>query len=332
MFSRIAVVPFALAMLVLAPRWSEAQGAPDKSSDAAKKALALVQQGAATKDMAQAIVLFKKAERLYPRASHNCNIGLAYARLGKWPRSFLYLERCRVRWNKSVDGERPSWIVRRLKEAAGELAAGDYALVAFTVEPNDAVLTVSAFEPDDLIEPGAVWLPFGKHTVTARKGTLPAKTVQVTIDSRARRTVAIELATAAPKPKQDPGPKVSTEPIAAPTPPPTAAEPKKRRRTIPWTITAVGAATLVAGGIAHFVALDKLDIANHTLEPDFPAANRTYRRWRVAAIGLYVAGAVGVGTGLLLLRRARKTERSNQLSVGGFVTGDGAYVSVGWSL
>lgn len=325
MFSRLAVVVVCLGSLSASPALAQQKSPKERAN-------ALVEQGskAAKTDLNKAIALFKEAEKVFPRAVHHCNLGLAFVRLKDWPRTYMYLDRCRRRWSKS-DGAAPPWIVTRLKQAAGELAAGEYAQVLLRITPSDARVTVSAFAADEPIEAGAVWLPFGEHTITAAKPGLPTRQQKVSITDRTRRTVTLDLAPATttnePKPAVA-SPPPTTQPAAAPR-----RDAPRASRTVPWVVTISGGVTLVAAGVSHLIAIDKLDTANNTtLENGFHDKNRTYRRWRGATIGLYAVGAVGVGAGLYLLRRASQKKSRGGPTVGGFAAPDRAYVSVGWSL
>jgi hypothetical protein len=98
----------------------------------------------------------------------------------------------------------------------------------------------------------------------------------------------------------------------------------------PVTVLAIGAAALVAGGVSHAVALQRRSTAADLPPgPEFDAADSSYRRWRRAAVGLYVAGAVTAGVGTLwFLSRRRQRARHPLLS--GSAGTDHAAVQAEW--
>jgi len=124
-------------------------------------------------------------------------------------------------------------------------------------------------------------------------------------------------------PRLESKPEAST-PAPAPRPAlPPAAEPRRtpprEARTgsgpLPWTALGVGVAGLLVGAVGGFVALDQ----KSSLESSCPGGkcppeahddHATYNRWRTVSTVGFVVGAVGVGTGVvLLLTSSSKPER-----------------------
>ena len=114
----------------------------------------------------QAILYFKSAEELAPRASHDCNIGLAYARWERYPEALYYLQRCKIRTKKEL----PTWVDERIANTRRVLAEGKFAEVDIAIGPMSlAEISFDVLAPDEVfVAPIKIWLPLGEVIVTLR--------------------------------------------------------------------------------------------------------------------------------------------------------------------
>jgi hypothetical protein len=137
----------------------------------------LVREGAAfgqQGDFRQAILYFKSAEELAPRATHDCNIGLAYARWERYPEALYYLQRCQVRAGEDL----PAWVDERVATTLTLLRHGKYADVDLAIGPMPkAEIVFDVLTSGEVFSaPIKIWLPLGKVVVTIRaSGFKPMK-------------------------------------------------------------------------------------------------------------------------------------------------------------
>jgi hypothetical protein len=108
-----------------------------------------------------AVHAFKAAEKLEHRAIHACLIALAHARREVWPEAALYLARCHEHPGEPL----PEWVPEAEQLIRQHLA--ELAPITVVVEPADATLTASSFEPDEDFAPGTIYLPRGTHVLVA---------------------------------------------------------------------------------------------------------------------------------------------------------------------
>jgi len=257
---------------------------------------------AQAKQLDAAIAEFKQALAIDQRAIYLCNIGMAYSELGRVHRAHWFLDQCLERWSETEDSPIEPRITQYLNQAVKRLSSSDYGRLRIKVEPAAATISIpTVFAPDEGVRPRRiVWLPVGRH--------------QMRITSAGFRPLALELEVVRGEQREI---EVALEPVTAPLSAPAAeidrpgaSEPPGL--TAPVTVLAIGGAALVAGGVSHAVALDRRSTAADLLPgPEFDAADSSYRRWRRAAIGLYVGGAVtaGLGTVWLLARRRQRARR-----------------------
>ena len=269
-------------------------------ADAKADADALVREGATLAGAGKlddAIARFKAAEALFPRALHQCNLGVAYAKLKRPDRAHRYFTTCRT---ASTAAEWKT-ISATAEAVEKELKQGGYAPLTLVIDPGDALVTASTLADDEAFTARDItrlWVPLGDVTIRATRDGLGPQTTSITVDKPTTVTLTLYPApTAVPS-------------VAQPEPPSTGsgqAQPVSSssfpRRTIAYATLGAGAALLATGVWAHLSALDRLDHAE-TLPPGpaFDDATDAYHSRRTLAYALYAVGAAtaGVGTYLFL--------------------------------
>jgi tetratricopeptide (TPR) repeat protein len=330
----------ALACLLATAALTRAQA---QAPTARQQADALVREGKAAADagrLLDAITAFHRAEALLPRAIHDCNIGLAYARLERWPQALLFLESCRAR---TTEGLR-DWVPPRIAEAERKLAAGSFAPIEVTATPAGARVTASSLD-ETFTAPRRVWLPFGETHLTASAAGYVDEKRTVAITSRAPQTIDLALhpppvaTVEPPATAARPAETTATRPVettaAPPATPPVrdaAAAPEAGRvatRPIAWSDVVIkvdaerarrnsflrAGITLLVGGVAqlivglglHLHAVLSIKPAAEQLPPGdaFNAQLDKFRGERDAAIASYVVGSAAAVTGVALLATVR---------------------------
>lgn len=259
----------------------------------------------------EAILRFKAAEARFPRALHDCNIGLAYARLGRLPQAHWFLSRCRHRATAPL----PDWVGPRLETTLSQLRAGPYAPVRIETSPQSAAVTISTFAPDETVTPPAdVWLPQAMEVVlTARAADDAARgEARVRLPSPAPTRVLVEVrpSSPAPPPASLPAPASLPTPASLPAPVPSPEAPFKAGPAPapaestpprwPWWVAAGGGLAVVGGGLALASAAALAEDARATTSTDRydDLRDRAELRWG-AGWALVGAGAVALGVGLV---------------------------------
>jgi hypothetical protein len=280
----------------------------------------------------EAIAAFKAADKLVPRATNWCLIGLAYTRRELWPQAEIAIERCHRL--ASSDDPLPSWLPALETQLASRLAAADVAAVDIAVEPagTPAELTVSSFAPDETFHARVIHLPFGHQVISATAPGYVRTDVAIDVVDRKPLQVVVKLIGAEhPEPLPPaPPPVVVTPPAAvvtAPTP-----EPAQPTRVAPWIVMGAGAGIAIAGAVVEATwfktAHDKLEYATSTTE--YGEWSDKFDTRRDVVIGCYALGAVAVAAGVVLeLTGHHRDERSVQVSASP-VPG-GSVVTIGWS-
>jgi hypothetical protein len=257
----------------------------------------------------EAAARFRAAEALYPRALHDCNLGLAFSQARRWALAHLHLDRCRARSTEAL----PPWVEARQAKATEALRAAGYAPIEITVEPRGALVRASGVGAEEpFTAPQTVWLPAGPQEIVASADGHVEERRQIVVGAGGATAVAIVL-----RPVERRLPPASA--VVAPTAAPVSAAVEVRARPA-WrrplwiagaTVGALGLA-LVAGGAGANVAANSTadDIVSRidamTLGTDEHAA--LYQRWtqrRDATIALYTVGAVAVAGGVALVVAAR---------------------------
>ena len=268
----------------------------------------LVREGAALGEEGrwdEAIARFKEAEELWPRALHDCNIGLAQARAGRPHLSLFHLERCERR----ETGALPAWVGTRQREALARLSRGAFAPVELRVVAAEggevvagAELTMSALGGETVLAPAKVWLPLGEHSIVARAPGRVETSRALTVTTRDRAIVEVALVlepvvvapvVVAPVPE----PVVVAPVVTAPVPPR-----DEGSNTAAGGAIGVGGAALAVGGILYGVAAQTGDDASE-LPPgdDFDDKLAAFELERGFSYGLLGLGAVAVAVGVGLV-------------------------------
>lgn len=232
----------------------------------------------------EAIDAFKAAERLEPRARHACLIGLAYLRRELWPQAEIFLEQCEAR--ATTADPVPEWMPAAKKQLAERLASVAVAPVTLEVTPAglDVQLSVSSFAPDERFTPRTIHLPPGTHVVIATAPDHDDAQVTVEVTDTSPQTVTIPL-----RPRST-------------TPPRRAIEEPPQRSKAPYAVMGAGAALTLTGAAVHLFLFKPArdDLANATSRDDYDQREEDFDRWRATTIGLYAAGALAIGAGLVL--------------------------------
>lgn len=256
----------------------------------------------------EAIAAFKKSNALAPRATNSCLIGLAYTRRELWPQAEIMIDRCKRDANAADPP--PEWLPALEKELEQRLATIGVSAVAISVIPANAQveLSVSSFAPDERFGPRTIHLPPGSHVITARAPGFPTVRETVEIKDAQPRQIAIDLREK-PKPIQMPA----------------------EHSIVPVALLGAGGALVAAGVVYHATALRTAanGLADAT---DATPDAALYTKWshkydvrREVVIGLYAAGAITAGIGLVLRLREKEPETLPQVSIvptdgGGMVT------------
>lgn len=302
----------AAAMIVLAQGAARADEADD-----------LVTQGdelARRAEYAQAIEKFKAADRLRPRASNACMIGLAYLRRQLWPQAEVFLARCRKR--ATASDPLPEWMEDAESQLAKGLAAAKVTELELHVSPPGvaATVTISSFAPDESFDPQNIHLPAGPHTLTIAAPGFVTITRQVTASGTGFERVDIELVRPAPPPPVKPPP-----PPVVTRPEPVA--PSSAHRWGNRLLIGAGGAT-VGAIVLHVLAYRErgiLDRAENGAE--YRDHETAFDVERAGAITLYAVAGLAAGFGLYL----RSKHEDAPTRIGVTVDGGGAMVTLGWS-
>jgi hypothetical protein len=241
-----------------------------------------------------AIAAFKQADAQRPRALHACMIGLAYTRRELWPQAELFFAKCRAR---ATAGDRePEWMPEAERQLASKLIAANVAPVAIAVDPANARITVSSFEPDETFSPGTIHLAPGRHVLEISAPGHEPQTRELVVVGAQPQAIAVRL----------------TPLIWRPS------------RGLVWTTLGLGVAFAAAGtafDIAEVQPLRK-ELGNSQLA--YAAHAAAFDRWRVVTVGAWAAGALALGTGTWLAIRRSTVVVSVELDRGG-----GA-IALGW--
>ena len=160
------------------------------SADAA----ALVRQGerlAKTKRYNDALLAFKSADKLFPKAEHDCWIGLAYARLQMATQANFYVSRCKQRAGEA----RPiPWYPKAKILAENMLKLGRYAPISFESLHGGAVIRPETFDEDEWLDlPVKLWMPIGSYAVDAKAPGFEKKQLSVEVTSTRSQKIRVSL-------------------------------------------------------------------------------------------------------------------------------------------
>jgi hypothetical protein len=277
------------------------QAHADEASDLA----AAGEKRAKAGDFAGAAERYLRAYRADDKPDYLCEVGLAYRKAqDELPRAHLYLGRC-LGYATALDPDRIASLRAALRAVERDLVAGDFIPIEIIATPSTAEITISAFEPQDMFTGmRVVWLPRGKHQITASAPGYVDHTVK--IEAREKTTVRI-------RPPRLDVEQLRSDPIVYDS---------------PSKIPAIAATVIaVAGGGFGIYAYGK---AQDAAEPvPFAATRDIYdaeakrvRRWNAGIIvGAGVAGFGAVVSGYLWYRALRSSTRVEVTA-----DGDGATV------
>lgn len=258
----------------------------------------------------QAIIAFKAADVQHPRAKHACLIGLAYTRRELWPQAEVFFGRCRARI--SADDPAPAWLPDAERTLAEKLATSNAAAVTIVVTPSTtlALVSVSAFAPDETFSPRTIHLAPGTYTITVTAPEHVPSTTTLVIDGTTHDVpVAIQL-----------------------TPASSGARPAPSRVSrIPTSLIAAGSAVVVLG-FAHHVVLTRPAhdaLRDASTNADYEANLDRFTSRRRVTLALYGLGVVTAAAGVVLRYTVfRRTESPVQITAA--PASGGAIVSIGW--
>ncbi len=251
----------------------------------------------------QAIAAFKQADARRPRAAHACMIGLAYMRRELWPQAELFFARCEKR---AAPGDQPpDWIDTAHHELATKLRAAHIPAITIDVSPPraGALLTVSSFAPDERFEAQTIHLAPGKHVIEVTAPGYHRASREILVESGEAQTVTFALAWDSSAQRRE------------------SSTSKTNRSLTPWIVGGVGG-VLLGGGIAYDLAA--LQPARNRLEKAetgiaYDAYADGFRTKRYITVGLIAAGALVLGTGIVL-----------GFTMSASVDRDGAAVALQW--
>jgi len=241
-----------------------------------------------TGDFRDAITLFIKADALFPRSIHDCNIAVAYLKLKSDHRAWFYFERCVQR----AKGSLPAWVAEERAKLIETFKAGGHGRLEIKTNPSDTRLTVSALGVDVHPEaPFVLWAPLGLVSVKAELEGYETITKTIQIEGGAPQILAFALpvkrsvtAHAAPEPKQKVTIIKQGQPIS---------KPENHWATI---ALGVGGAAIIGGGGIFFAALDDQDqAARARTTAQWSSAVESMQLWEAVTYGLW-----GTGAGLML--------------------------------
>ena len=160
----------------------------------ASDADALIRQGerlAQQKRYNDALVAFKSADLLHPRAEHDCWIGLAYARLKLATQANYFISKCQERAGK----RRPiPWYPKAKRLAEQMLSRDEYAPVTIEVLHGGGKVRPEMFEPDEwLASPVKLWLPVGRHQLESKAPGFGIKRTAIEVLDDSPKKVRIDL-------------------------------------------------------------------------------------------------------------------------------------------
>jgi hypothetical protein len=263
---------------------------------AARAQASAAEQLAASQKYEDAAVGFRAAYRLDPQPAYLCNVGVAYHRAKLLPQAMIYLSDC-LRLGRTLDPTIVGLARRVLADAQRTLGAVDFAPVTIDVKPEGTSIAISTFDPDEtFVGSHVVWLPFGKHTVSATAAGYEPALVAFEVKTRTERELRVELQRVAP---------VATSPVVV--------TPKAPRRLVTTTRSKIP--PIVATAMTLAVAGAALGIYGHASGIVDSAAAATIDRdeydrridrahtWQHASWALAgVAGAGAIVSGILWVR------------------------------
>jgi hypothetical protein len=248
---------------------------------------------------------FRAAHRLDPRPEYLCNVGVAYQRAKKWPKAQIYLGECLLR-GQALDGKFIGLVRTALGTVEDNLRGQDFSPIEVIV-PNGATITISGYDDDEVfVGSRVIWLPFGKHTVTATAEGYEPEAREIDVQTRNQRQVKFELKKVV----------VATE---SAKPPPIPASPPSKVPAIVATGVTVG---LGVGALVAFLKARSTmkDAESMTItRPEYDAIVDDAHGFQHLSWGLAAGAGVGVIVSGYLWYRATRTPRLEITPTGGGV-------------
>jgi tetratricopeptide (TPR) repeat protein len=276
-----------------------ADDAVDRALELARRGTALGQQGRETNDpskITEAIALFREAIALDPDWQYQCSLAIAYKDLERYNLAHFHFGRCIARMG-GASPERKEQLLAVHAALDQLLRERGFVPVDIVSEPRAAVIELAPpFEAGEKYPaPFQLWLEPGDYVLRATMAGYRDRVQPIAVSGPGVETAKIRLEPAVEPPAPDPvGAAARPPPVDRPAP----------SRTLPIVLVVTGAAAIAGGGAFHarFAAgRDDAEAAPTIEEYDRRAA--ALRRERIAAIGLYSAGAVLAGYGLYRLLR-----------------------------
>ena len=276
----------------------------------------------------EAIAQFHEAERLFPRAIHDCNIGLAYRLSERWPQAFLYLRSCLARATSAL----PRWVDREHRAVQARLTRGAFTPVAIHVQPRGALVRFPDLLDDaSFPAPVSAWLPRQSIRIEVEREGFQAQQrtlhpqgeasvrVDVSLEPLAASVEAVDADTAAEGESsaeelvtdttapEGPGSLLVVEtPPEEPVTLQVALDPANENPSlvVPWVVVSSGLLLAGVGGVFHGLASGRRDrMSQLPAGAEFDEEMGAFEVDRGLAIGLYAAGAIVTGVGAYLLGR-----------------------------
>jgi len=270
----------------------------DDTADLVAKGQDLAKQGA----WSQAIIAFKQADAVQPRAQHACFIGLAYLRRELWAQAELYFARCHAR--ATAGDPVPEWTAEAESQLATKLGEENVAAVTIDVTPADLVPTIAitGFLPDETLGRGTVHLAPGHYAISIDAPGYPRATRELDVKDKTPQVIRVALV----KPV-----------VTPPLPPPSRA---------PYYLIGGGLVAGIAGTVLDIAVLQGVrNDLRHSVAA-YDANSTKFEVVRGATVTLWVGGAVVAGLGTYLALRAH-----SDVAVSARVDRDGGAVLIGWS-
>lgn len=263
------------------------------------EANALVAEGARLGEAGafdEAIARFRAAERVLPRAIHDCNLGLTYAMARRFPEAHALLARCVAR----ATGPLPGWVDSERRRVLAELTRGPYTSVVIATTPA-ATLQLTPLLPDDsFTAPLTAWLSVGEHEITARAEGHRVARRRVVVTGRDALQLQLVLEPASLL-SLEPRPPEREDGFADRALP---SSPAVRDQVPGWAVLSSGLVSLAVGAVFHGLAAStQTAIAGRDYATQSAADGDldVYDAQVGAMAGAYSVGAVLVLTGVGLL-------------------------------
>ena len=281
-----------VASIACVTRMAHGDPASDLVSEAEKLAKA--------QDYDRAAAKFRAAYRLDPRPEYLCNVGVSYQRAKALPHAQIYLGECLVRGN-GLDAAFITLVRNALTAVEDKLRSQDFTPLEVAVTPQNAIISIGDFDADEtFVGSRVIWLPFGKHTITASAEGYTSATYEIDAHAHERRPLRFDLVKLEvhepPKPPPSPPP-VQTQPIVPPPP----------STTLPIVTSAITVAVAAVGAGFWINAYSVMDGAKTAMQRDqynaatHKAFDREHTAWELEA-----AAAAGAAVSAFLWYRSTR--------------------------